>query len=60
MSLAWWMVACMLRLNVPVVMLLLQEKFAQLFSYASQHATDVQGGADFMDDAIRIERWVGG
>jgi hypothetical protein len=34
----------------------LQEKFAQIFSYASQHATDVDGGPDFMDDAIRIER----
>jgi hypothetical protein len=34
----------------------LQEKFAQIFSYASQHATDVEGGPDFMDDAIRIER----
>lgn len=35
----------------------MQQKFAQIFSYAAQHATDVQGGPDFMDDAIRIERW---
>jgi hypothetical protein len=44
---------CMLLL---LLLLILQEKFAQIFSYASQHATDVDGGPDFMDDAIRIER----
>jgi hypothetical protein len=33
-----------------------QQKFSQLFSYAAQHASDVDGGPDFMDDAIRIER----
>ncbi|WIA11894.1 hypothetical protein OEZ85_011978 [Tetradesmus obliquus] len=36
----------------------MQEKFAQIFSYAAQHATDVDGGPDFMDDAIRIERYL--
>lgn len=36
----------------------MQEKYAQIFSYASQHAQDVQGGPDFMDDAIRVERYL--
>jgi hypothetical protein len=36
----------------------LQEKFSQIFSYAAQHAADVHDGPDFMDDAIRIERYL--
>eukprot|EP00879_Flechtneria_rotunda_P000467 GHRR01000568.1.p1 GENE.GHRR01000568.1~~GHRR01000568.1.p1 ORF type:complete len:1094 (+),score=373.48 GHRR01000568.1:402-3284(+) len=36
----------------------MQEKFAEVFSYAAQHAQDLEGGPDFMDDAIRIERYL--
>jgi hypothetical protein len=34
-----------------------QDKFAQLFSYAAQRTDNTKPGADFVDDAIRIERW---
>ncbi|KIY91972.1 hypothetical protein MNEG_15991 [Monoraphidium neglectum] len=35
-----------------------QDKFAQLFSYAAQRTDNTKPGADFVDDAIRIERYL--
>jgi hypothetical protein len=35
-----------------------QDKFSQLFSYAALHSSDVESTPDFMDDAIRIERYL--
>jgi len=34
------------------------DKFSQLFSYAAMHSSDVDSAPDFMDDAIRIERYL--